>query len=573
MHANYLVDITILLAVAALFGYLSQLLRLGTVIGFLLAGILLGPSGLGLMANADGLNHFSELGIALLLFFLGIELKPARLWAIRKQIFGLGSLQLLTATVGLSVPAFLLLGLNLPLTVFITLALAFSSTAFVVQQLYERKLLLTEFGRSAFAILLLQDLAVIPLLALIPVLANPGEAAFTSIMALTFAKAAGIVTLAFIGGRLLLQPLLRRVAMLKSPELFTTTALLVVLSLAVITEYSGLSLVMGAFIAGLLLADSPYRHQIMAEVNPFRSLLLGLFFITIGMEFDLRYLLANPVPALLGVILLIGVKTLALWPVAWYWLKQKRLATALALSLAQSGEFSLVLFALAFKNQLLAVNIYQQLLVVALLSMFFTPLLVKVAAQLVKSQERNRPGQYPVASIGDQQPVQEQIVIAGFGRVGQHIAAILQGADIPYIAIDRDSELVISERAKGRNVYFGEASPEVLASVGAANAKVVIVTLNDVTRTADVVHALCAAYPNTKVIARAHDLPQCQQLRQTGAALAVSENLEASLELARSALEQTGSDRRSQRRIINKYRHSYLHAIEAGSNHQSIQAS
>ena len=554
MHSSYLLDLTILLAAGVVLVFICQLLRLGAVIGFLLAGIVVGPSGFNLIGNISSLSRFSELGIALLLFFLGIELKPARLWAIRRQILGLGSLQLCTSSVAIFLALYWLLDLSLELTLFLALALAFSSTAFVVQLLHEKKLLVSEFGRAAFAILLLQDLAVVPLLALIPALANPESSSLGSALALTFMKAAAIVTVAIVIGRFLIQPMLRKIAGLASPELFTTAALFFVLGLTVITEYSGLSIVMGAFLAGLLLADSPYRHQIMAEINPFRSILLGLFFMTMGMELNLQQLQENTLQVVIATLLLIAIKTLALWPVARYFLPNKRMAPALALTLAQSGEFSLVLFALAFKNQLLAAGLYQQLLVVALLSMFATPLLVSFAARLVKQHG----SKHKVAKLATQ-PVSEQpVVIVGFGRVGQHVAAILEAAQVPYIATDKNPERVHSERQRGREVYYGDSSPEVLRSIGAAQAQVIIVTMDDIERTASLVHALCTSYPKTKVIARAHDLQQCQRLRNSGATLAVAENLEASLQLAQAALQQTEHAGDKERSIIDAYRERHL---------------
>ena len=556
MHSSYLLDLTILLAAGVLLVFVCQLLRLGAVIGFLLAGIVVGPSGLNLIGNISSLSHFSELGIALLLFFLGIELKPARLWAIRRQIFGLGSLQLCASAIAIFLPLYWLLDLSLELTLFLALTLAFSSTAFVVQLLYEKKLLVSEFGRSAFAILLLQDLAVIPLLALIPALANPEANTLGSALALTFLKAAIVVSLALMVGRLLIRPMLRKIAGLASPELFTTAAVFFVLSLTVVTEYSGLSIVMGAFLAGLLLADSPYRHQIMAEINPFRSVLLGLFFMTMGMELDIQQLQQNTLPVFAATLLLIVIKTIALWPIARYFLQNKRTAPALAITLAQSGEFSLVLFALAFKNQLLAADLYQQLLLVALLSMFATPFLVGFAARLVKKQNGN--DKQKLVTSKAPAPPERPVVIVGFGRVGQHIADILEAAQVPYIATDKNPERVHSERDRGREVYYGNGSPEVLRSIGAAQARVIIVTMDDIERTANLVHSLCTSYPQTKVIARAHDLRQCRRLRESGATLAIAENFEAGLKLAQAALEQTSHSQAKQKSIINTYRERSL---------------
>ena len=565
MESLHLIDFTALLAAAVVLVALSNWLGLGSATGFLLAGIIVGPSGLALVGEVGDLSHFAELGIALLLFFLGIELKPARLWVIRRQIIGLGSLQLFGASAALFLPLYFFLGLGLQLALFLAVALAFSSTAFVIQLLHEGKLLRSEFGRAAFAILLLQDLAVVPLLALIPALAQSGGN-FASLpgLAWIFVKALLIVGGAFLGGRLLLQPLMRRVVSLRSPELFTVMALLVVLAMATLTEWGGLSLVMGAFLAGLLLADSPYRHQVMAEIHPFRSLLLGLFFMTMGMELDLSYFLQHPWTILAAVLGLVTLKTLALWPLALRFLPQGRVSLALALALAQSGEFSLVLFALAFKNELIALDLYQQLLLVALLSMFITPLLVWCAGQLVR--QANAKGKSDTRSLelraDDDAEDVPAVVIVGFGRVGKSIADILASVGLKYLAIDNDSDLVHAERSLGKNVYFGDSSPELLRAAGAASARVVIVTMNDVEKTANLVHALCVAYPDTKVIARGHNLEQCRELREMGAQFVVSENLAASLELARMALTYNAHSQPAVQKLIADYRDQYLRSIE-----------
>ena len=312
MAATYLLDIVILLVAAVIAVPLFRAARLGVVPGFLVAGLLVGPSGLALIDNVTEISQLAELGVVLLLFVIGIELKPARLWLMRRLVFGLGTLQVVATGALITAAVYLLTEVPFPVAVVIGPAMALSSTAFVLQLLAEQRLLHSEYGRSSLAVLLLQDLAVVPLLALVPLLAIP-QLTIGADIAIALVEAVVILVLAIIGGRYLLQPILHRVTHARSREIFTALTVLIVLGSALLTEHLGLSMAMGAFVAGLLIADSPFRHQVMAEIEPFRGLLLGLFFMSMGMSLQISEFLANPALTLGLLVALIFIKFGVLW--------------------------------------------------------------------------------------------------------------------------------------------------------------------------------------------------------------------------------------------------------------------
>ncbi|MDT8386727.1 MAG: monovalent cation:proton antiporter-2 (CPA2) family protein [Thiogranum sp.] len=561
MLSSYLVDLVILLAAAVVAVPLCQAARLGAVPGFLIAGMLVGPSALGIIENIDAIKYFAEIGVVLLLFVIGMELKPARLWVMRRFVFGLGSLQVLLTGLVISAGAVLLFGLPLSAALLVGPALALSSTAFVLQLLVEQKALHSQYGRGSFAVLLLQDIAVVPLLALIPLLAAPVVSAGEG-MALKLMISLAVLTLVVVAGRYLLHPVLHRVALSGNPELFTASAVLIVLGTALVTEHVGFSMAMGAFLAGLLMSDSAYRHQVMAEIKPFRGLLLGLFFMSMGMSLDLGRLFEAPLLALGLVGVLVATKVLVLWPLAHAFGLRGRTGLAVALVLGQSGEFALVLFALAYQAALIDQPLFQELLVVVLLSMLVTPLLAHLARKLaLMPQLDDGPHESPLPA---------PVVIAGYGRVGHRIGEILTIARQPFVALDLDAALVKKARSQGRPVYFGDVrQPEVLLAAGAADARVVIVTLNDTEATEQVVMSLRANYPGMNIFVRGHSLEQCQVLRRMGASAAVSENVEASLELARIALAEVGVNEEERTGILDGFRRTYRAAINEVDNDTS----
>jgi monovalent cation:proton antiporter-2 (CPA2) family protein len=563
MVASYLYDIVILLLAAVILVPLFQAIRLGAVPGFLVAGILVGPGGFGLIDKVDEIVHLAEIGVVLLLFVIGIELKPSRLWLMRRMVFGLGSSQVLLTGAALAAIAHFLFGLSMQIAVLLGTALALSSTAMVLQILSEQKALMSAYGRSAFAVLLMQDLAVVPILALVPLLASSasgGEIGLGANVLFALLESVAIVGLVVVAGRYLLQPVLHRVAKTGNPEIFTATAVLIVLGAALASEYAGLSMAMGAFLAGLLISESAFRHQVIAEIEPFRGLLLGLFFMSMGLLFNLEPLLQNPAGMLALVILLLALKTAILFPLALIFRLQTRQALAVAVLLAQSGEFALVAFALARKAGLITADFFQNLLPIVLLSMLITPFLAMAARRIA--------GNRPNAPIDQEAiPGDAPVVIAGYGRVGRRVGEILTQAGQPFVAVDSDSALVSRERNSGVPVYYGNVTQAgLLRTLGAGDAQTIVVTLNDPATTVRLVSALKAQYPEVAILARGHNLEICQELARMGSAGVVSENVEASLELSRMAMERMGVPDDQREEVLDGFRqhyHDQIHQLPA----------
>jgi len=555
MMANYLLDIVILLTAAIVAVPLSRAAGFGAVPGFLIAGVLVGPSGLALIDNVTEIGQLAELGVILLLFVIGIELRPARLWLMRRMVFGLGTLQLVITGALLTVGAHVLLDVPYRAAILIGPALALSSTAFVIQLLAEQRMLHSNYGRASLAVLLLQDLAVVPLLALVPLLAAQ-ELTIGADVAFALLEAAAILLLAVVGGRYLLQPILHRVTHARSQEIFTALVVVLVLGSALLTEHIGLSMAMGAFIAGLLIADSPYRHGIVAEIQPFRGLFLGLFFMSMGMSLNLSTFLAQPFSLLGLLVALIVVKFVVLWPLARFLGLRTATGAAVGLLLSQSGEFGLILFAYTHQLNLIDAALFQQLLLVVVLSMLVTPVMARLAHRLAEVPR-------DLKEAAEESPAESRIVVAGFGRVGRRIGEILTMAGKPYVAIDYNSSLVLSERAEGHRIFYGDVRrPEVLRSVGVANADLVIVTLDDFEATEDVVAAMQQINQEVTILVRGHNADQCRTLRKLGASLVVSENLEASLELAREALIRDDGNAAEAESLILRFRDKQYAKIE-----------
>ena len=553
MNLAYLTDILILLTAAVIAVPLSRLVGLGTVPGFLIAGIVVGPSALALIDNKEDIGHLAELGVVLLLFVVGIELKPSRLWLMRRMVFGLGSLQVVFTGALISATVYFLFDVALKPAILIGPALALSSTAFVLQLLSEQKMLGSQYGRSSVAVLLFQDLAVVPLLALTSFLVVT-DLTISKDIGLALLEALVILTLLILGGRYLLQPIFQRIARLGSPEIFTASAVLLVLGTAVLMENVGLSMAMGAFVAGLLIADSEFRHQIVAEISPFRGLLLGLFFMSMGMSLNLAQFFANPLLFIGLVLLLMVAKVALLWLLARMLGHDSKTASAVALLLAQSGEFALVLFALALNSALINEHLFQQLLVIVIISMLSTPPLAGFAYRLANST-----GDNPVVeSLPKKGEHTAPVVIVGFGQVGHRIGQILELRGVLYVAVDNNANTVQVERRAGRSVFYGDArQPDVLKSLGVGDSDLVIVTVDDIQTSEQVVSSLHLTFPELAILARGHNLEHCRDLRRRGAWSTVSENLEASIAIAHTALQKINGDEVENNAVIDQYRRAY----------------
>ena len=553
MNLVYLTDIIILLAAAVIAVPLFRFAGLGTVPGFLTAGIVVGPSVLGLIDNGAEISHLAELGVVLLLFVIGIELKPARLWLMRRMVFGLGVLQVVVTGALISAAAYYLFGVEPRSAILIGPALALSSTAFVLQLLSEQKMLTSKYGRTSVAVLLFQDLAVAPLLVLASLLVVT-DLTIKEDIGLALFEAVMILALIILGGRYLLQPILQRVARFGSPEIFTASAVLLVLGAAVLMAKIGLSMAMGAFVAGLLVADSEFRHQVMAEIQPFRGLLLGLFFMSMGMSLELGLFFEKPLVSVGLVMMLMTTKVALLWPLANLYGHKGGIGMAIALLLAQSGEFTLVLIAVAYDTALLNEGLFQQLLVVVVLSMLATPPLAGLAFRLAASRRDEPAGE----KFAGEEVASALIVIIGFGRVGRRVGEILQMRKVPYVAVDNGADVVKQERSVGRSVFYGDArQPDVLKSLGVGDAGVVIVTIDDFRVTEQVVSSLHRMFPKLDILARGHDLEHCQRLQAHGVRLAVSENLEASIALAQAALSKVTDDDDENDAAIDSFRKAH----------------
>ena len=560
MNIEYLTDIIILLAAAVIVVPLFQSLGLGAIPGFLVAGVALGPSGLAYIENYEEIAHLAELGVVLLLFVIGIEINPSRLWRVKQLVLGLGSLQVLITGGLITVVAHELLDSSWKISLLIGSALALSSTAFVLQLLTERKTLTTKYGKTSVAVLLLQDLAVVPLLAFVSLIATP-ELSIAEDVFFALAEALLILALIIVTARFILNPLLKILVRFGSPEIFTASALLLVLGTAQAMESIGLSMAMGAFIAGLLIADSSYRHQIIAEIQPFRGLLLGLFFMTMGMSLNLGRFLENPLVFLAIVIALMTVKFIVLWPLSRLFGVEAKTSVSVALVLAQGGEFALVLFALAKGLGLLDEALFQQLLIVVLLSMLATPALEKLAHRIFLASRKSATSSHDV----DNRPQDSRpVILVGFGRMGHRVGCIMELMKVPYVAIDSNVSIVEHEHAEGKSVYFGDAQrPEVLRAAGVADALLVIVSIDDFEVTERVVSSLHSAFPDVHVFARGHDLVKCRGLKAQGAHFTVSETLEASAELARAALLHIGAEDPKIELALEQFRKDYYRRINS----------
>ena len=529
---GYFNQALVLLAAAALLLPLFQRLGLGSILGYLAAGIVIGPLGLGLIPGAEAVLHFAELGVVLMLFLVGLELAPEQLWAQRRRLLGLGASQMLFSA-ALLTGFFFALGQPGPAALAIGATLALSSTAFAVQMLVETNQLGTPQGRNAFSILLFQDLAVIPLLLLLPVLAG-GDAGAAQPNLLV-----GVLVLAlmWLAGRYLLNPWLGWLARLHNRELMTATALLLVLGAAELMETLHLSMGLGAFVAGMLLANSPYREQLDTDIQPFKGMLLGLFFIAIGMTMDLRLLAASPWSILAMGAALLGIKTLVLFGIARTLKVGGRDALRFGLLLSQGGEFAFVLFTQAGALNLLPTEMIAKLNLVVALSMAATPLLLKLVQRLWPAPKTgHRSTEDEPAPHG-----QPAVIVAGFGRFGQIIGRILVSRRIPFTALDSNPDHIDTVRRFGNEVYFGDVTRlDLLHTAGLQHARIMVLAIDDVQASLRAVRLIREHFPHITLIVRARDRYHAYSLMAEGVEHVIRETLDSSLRAAQTTLAQLG---------------------------------
>ena len=532
-----LIDVLILLATAVVAVPLSQRLGLGTVLGYLFGGVVIGPWVFGLIDEVEEIRQRGEFGVVFLLFAIGIELRPTRLWGIRHSVFGLGSAQVIVTGLVLAAAEYAL-GLPLSIALMVGFGLALSSTAFGLQLLTERSELNTTYGRTSLGILLFQDLAVVPLLALLPLLSEqPLE--LTESVGVALVEGILIIVGVVVIGRYVLRHVFRLVARSRSSEAFAAVALLIVLGTAALMQKAGLSMAMGAFIAGVMLAESEYRHQVIADIQPFRGFLMGLFFMTVGMSIDFGLLGERAGAVAASVVGVMAVKAILILGICRLSGLHLANASAAALLLAQSGEFGFVLFGVAAVAGVLSDDLFHFLTLIVALSMAATPLLARGITRVLNRWSHRQPShdirESPIMGLSD------HVIIAGFGRVGERVARILERAEIPYVAIDMDSDRVNAARTKGYSVFYGDASrKEVLEAAGAEQAQLLLVSLDNPSSAEHCVEGMRHHYPNLPIHARARDRDQALKLRELGATLAVSETWEASLQLGAGALQTAG---------------------------------
>jgi CPA2 family monovalent cation:H+ antiporter-2/glutathione-regulated potassium-efflux system protein KefB len=548
----YIVDIIILLATAVIVVPVFQRIGLGAVLGFLVAGALVGPWGLGFIVAVDEIRHLAEFGVVFLLFIIGIELKPSRLWVMRRSVFGLGTAQVLI-TGAVMTGAAMALGMPTRTALVAGFGLALSSTAFGMQILSEKGELGTAHGHASFAILLLQDLAIVPLIALLPLLAQK-ELTILQDVELAAAESVLIIVGVFVLGRALLRPVLQLVAgSRRNPEIFTATAILLVLGAAWLTEQAGLSMALGAFLGGLLLADSPFRHQIMADIQPFRGLLLGLFFMGVGMSINFGLLgeKGSEVAGLLAGLLVI--KSVLLWTLCRLAGRSHRDSVQVALLLAQAGEFGFVIFGIADMLGLIQTEVYELLLVVIALSMATTPLLARLGPLLGGTSKTEPPADdHPSKPFPE---LSDHVIVAGFGRFGNHLARILAKARVNYLALDTNPARVAKAQALGHQVFFGDASrTDVLRAAGAAHASMLVLALDRIESIAHAVSTVREAFPDLPIYARAWDAKVAARLRTMGVNYAIPETMEASLRLAKDVLCDSGVSPEVAGRLVDEAR-------------------
>lgn len=515
---------------------ISKRLGFGAVLGYLLAGVVIGPWGLGLIAEAEDILHFAEFGVVLLLFAIGLELDPKRLWALRRPILGLGGGQVVLTTVVLAGVG-ILLGLAPTIALVAAMGLSLSSTAMALQLLDEKNLLPTPAGQSGFSVLLFQDIAVIPMLAVIPLLAIDDAATASSFDWVALLKAIGVIALIIILGRLLLRPVLRLIAATGLREVFTAFSLLLVIGTALLMAAVGMSMALGAFLAGVLLAESEYRHALESDIEPFKGLLLGLFFIAVGMSIDFGILLRDPIITAALALGLVAVKGVILFVLGRVYGLPSQQLPIFALVLSQGGEFAFVLFGVAQTTGVFAGEMTDTLIVTVALSMLTTPLLMVVNDRFI-TPRLDRTTAPPMDAMEDQG---HPVIIAGFGRFGQIVGRLLHANGIDATVLEHDPNHIETLRRFHFKVFYGDAGRlDLLRTAGAENARVLVVAIDDREGMLRLVELARENFPNLKVVTRAWDVPHVFELLEKGADVCERETFEGALRLGERVLKQLG---------------------------------
>ena len=581
----FLREILLFLALAGILIPTLQRLRINQVLGFLAVGALFGPFGLGLMAvklpwlayltfpNNDNVAMLAELGVLFLMFMIGLELSAARLWAMRRWVFGIGSAQVELCSVLLGGAAWLLLGQKadaaLASSMILGLVLSLSSTAVVMQLLGERQATGTPLGQAVFAVLMLQDLAVVPILILIGALGKGGAdgGGGVALVALgAMAKAAIAIALIYLVGGRVVHPLFRAFARQRQPDVFMALILLSTFGIAGLSFMAGLSMALGAMIAGLLLAETEFKHEVELMVEPFKGLLMGLFFMTVGMGMDVRQIVEAPLWLAVAVTALVALKTCVIAPLLRLGGLPWGRALEGGLLLGQGGEFAFIVIGYAVSAKLLDAALGGRVMLAVGLSLFITPLLAKLGRGIGERLE-NRARRHAAAADdaalanlpGD---ARGRVIIAGFGRVGQQLAKLLDAQGIAWVAFENDARLVSRLHANGVPVWFGNAArPELLRRVHAGQAPAIVLTMDHPNSALQAVRGIRREFPHARLFVRSRDEQHARILKQAGASVVVPETLEASLQLSAFVLEAMGLDGAVVDRIVDHERDLFAAAL------------
>ena len=555
----------IYLGAAVLAVPLARVLGLGSIIGYLAAGIAIGPWGLKLVTDPAAMLEFSEFGVVLMLFLVGLELEPRRLWALRRPIFGWGSVQLFGSAAlvfGVGVAA----GADWRLALVAGLGLAMSSTAIGLSVLNERNLMATTAGQSVLSVALLQDIAAIPILAIVPLLVLGGAAEESSGW-LAAAKAFGVIAAIILGGRLLLRPAFRWIARSKTPEIFTAAALLLVVATAALMQSVGLSMALGAFLAGVLLAESEYRRELETDLEPFKGLLLGLFFIAVGMSIDFAVVLAHPLLVAAVVLGFLLLKTAVLWAMTRLMPVPAKESAVFVILLAQGGEFGFVVFQTALGARAISAEASSLLVAAVALSMLLTPLLLVAADRWWAAHLLRHDGGPQIDEINEQQ--EAPIIICGFGRYGQIVGRLINANGLSATVLDHDAEQVESIRRFGWPAFYGDATRlDLLRTAGGARARVIVVAIDDVEQSLAVVDIVREHFKQATLVARARNATHWYGLHERGVQHIERETLDSALMSGRTVLELMGWQAHAARKQAWRFRQHTIDLLRQMAPHQ-----
>ncbi|WP_312456183.1 glutathione-regulated potassium-efflux system protein KefC [Pseudescherichia sp.] len=569
MDSHTLIQALIYLGSAALIVPIAVRLGLGSVLGYLIAGCIIGPWGLRLVTDAESILHFAEIGVVLMLFVIGLELDPQRLWKLRASVFGGGALQMLVC--GLLLGAFCMaLGLRWQVAVLIGLTLGLSSTAIAMQAMNERNLMVSQMGRSAFAVLLFQDIAAIPLVAMIPLLAASGGATTLGAFTLSALKVVAALAIVVLIGRYVARPALRFVARTGLREVFSAVALFLVFGFGLLLEEAGLSMAMGAFLAGVLLASSEYRHALESDIEPFKGLLLGLFFIGVGMSIDFGTLVTHPLRIIILLVGFLVIKTLVLWLIARPLKVPGKQRRWFAVLLGQGSEFAFVVFGTAQSANVLDPEWAKALTLAVALSMAATPLLLVLLTRL---DSKTTGQQREADEIDEEQP---RVIIAGFGRFGQIAGRLLLSSGVKMVVLDHDPDHIETLRKFGMKVFYGDATRvDLLESAGAGKAEVLINAIDDPKANLQLTELAKEHFPHLQIVARARDVDHFIRLRQAGVERPERETFEGALRTGRLALESLGLgeyEARERADLFRRYNSDMIEEMVQGEDDTQARA-